>query len=126
MISSQLSLLILVNGKGVATLFKKYSGVSFVEAIKSRSLINSLPKTGVIPLCLDTNIKSLKINLESSKIKFKDRNPETGSNDYDTEKKIITVKVSNKGYYKFKINEENKNLCIYTELDKCIVEFHKK
>ena len=70
--------------------------------------------------------KSLKINLESSKIKFKDRNPETGSNDYDTEKKIITVKVSNKGYYKFKINEENKNLCIYTELDKCIVEFHKK
>lgn len=98
-------------------------------AFKENPVITTVPANMMGTWVTDnenTNIKSLKINLESSKIKFKDRDPETGSNDYDTEKKIITVKVSNKGYYKFKINEENKNLCIYTELDKCIVEFHKK
>ena len=73
----------------------------------------------------NTNFVSIKIKPEKSTIKFNDRDQEIGENEYDSETKILKVYINATTYYKFKMYNNNKDLCIYNESGKCNVAFQK-
>lgn len=74
----------------------------------------------------NTNFVSVKVKGDKSTIKFNDRDTETGLNEYDNETKILKVYINATKYYKFIMDKDNKNLCIYNDSKTCNVAFIKK
>ena len=74
----------------------------------------------------NTNFVSIKIKSDKSTIKFNDRDTETGLNEYDNNTKIFKVYINATTYYKFIMDKDEKNLCIYNDSKTCNVAFSKK
>lgn len=74
----------------------------------------------------NTNFKSIKIKLENSIIEFNDRDKETGKNEYDSKDGILKIYVDATNSYKFRIDLENEEICIYNDSKKCIISFKKE
>lgn len=72
-----------------------------------------------------TNYQELKIELENTTLKFNDREEETGINEYDSQNKVLRVKINDTKVYKFIIDIENSKICSYSESRECIIEFNK-
>ena len=73
----------------------------------------------------NTNYVSIDIKEDKTTINFNDRDKNIGTNEYNTETKILKVFVNETTYYKFKYDSENKRLCKYTESNNCILSFEK-
>lgn len=95
---------------------------------KTTPVINYIP-TGAVGNWItkneNTNLKELDIKLEQSTIKFNDRDDQVGINEYDNQNHILKIEVDDNTYYKFRLYLNENKICVYTESEKCIVEFEK-
>ena len=109
--------------KVIALIILIYSGLKVVPVIDSVpiKLIGNWETNNE-----NTNFISIKIKNDKSTIKFNDRDKEIGINEYDSETKILEVYINATKYYKFKLDKEGKNLCIYNDSNTCNVAFTKK
>lgn len=74
----------------------------------------------------NTNFLSIDIKQEKSTVKFNDRKEEIGLNEYDSVNKILKIYVNATNIYKFRINDENSEICTYNDAKKCIISFKKQ
>ena len=73
-----------------------------------------------------TNYEKLDIKLETTTLYFDDRDKEVGTNEYDSQNKILKIKINDTKIYKFIINIEENKICSYTESKECIIEFNRE
>ena len=73
----------------------------------------------------NTNFTSIKIKSDKSTIKFNDRDKEVGINEYNSETGILKVYINATTYYRFKLNNNKKQLCIYNDFNSCNISFDK-
>ena len=73
----------------------------------------------------NTNYEELNIKLEKSTLIFDDRDKEVGTNKYDSQNKILTIKISDTKSYRFIVNIDENKLCSYNDSRECIIEFTK-
>ena len=74
----------------------------------------------------NTNYESIKISKEKSIIKFTDREPVKGTNEYDNTNKVLKIYVNATTSYKFRIDTEKEEICTYNDYKTCIISFKKE
>ena len=74
----------------------------------------------------NTNYDAINIDMDKTTLIFDDRESESGTNEYDSQNKILTVEINDTKYYRFIIEIENERICAYTDSKKCIIEFKKE